>query len=281
MRRLQPPQRDAFNEQHVVVYDIETVVAEGGEPADGSFPPWPRHQPVAAAFLTARWTPDGYDFRLLTLMCKPGDETAFYQKVEQQLPSGATGIGFNTRGFDNRVLSIQAMKHAADFSLSGIARQAFAGRFDGAHCDLADQFGGLGGARPVALSEICNALDIPIKTMTSGGEVGALWRDGQYAAIREYVREDVLATYLAWLHFIAFVKSDEKLLTLPLADLAAWLKHEPDLSHLKIFADCRPALVARARAPALRTEAALAEAERRVTRERDEAAFAAGSTATH
>ena len=47
MRRGQPLQRDAFNERNVVCYDIETVVVEGDEPADGSFPPWPRHQPVA------------------------------------------------------------------------------------------------------------------------------------------------------------------------------------------------------------------------------------------
>ena len=272
--------REVINEHHVVVFDIETVVADGDDTADGSFPPWPRHQPVAAAFLTARWSPDGYNFRLATLMCAPGEEAAFYAKVDEQLPAGATGIGFNSRGFDNRVLAIQAMKHAPGFGLSGLARQASAGRFDGAHVDLADQFGGMGGSRPVALAEICHALDIPIKTSTSGGDVGELWRTRQYRAIREYVREDVLASYLAWLHLIAFVKSDEKLFTLPLADLSAWLKAEGGLAHLRPFADCRPARVARTRAPALRIEAALAEAERRAARERDEAAFAAGSSAT-
>lgn len=277
MSRGPVPQRDAFNEHHVVVYDIETIVDE--EPADGSFPPWPRHRPVAAAFLTARWTTEGYDFRLATLMCKPGEEAAFYAKVEQQLPADATGVGFNSRGFDNRVLAIQAMKHAPGFDHAGLARQAFAGRFEGAHCDLADQFGGLGGARPVALAEICHALDIPIKTSTSGGEVGALWRAGQYGAIRNYVREDVLATYLCWLHFIAFVKSDETRITLPLADLAAWLEREPGLAHLQPFAECRPARVARARAPVLRAATALASAKRRVTQERDEAAFATGAAA--
>lgn len=275
MRRGTMPPRDVINEQYVVAYDIETIVDE--EPADGSFPPWPRHRPVAAAFLTARWTIEGYQFRLATLMCKPGEEATFYAKVEQQLPAGATGVGFNSRGFDNRVLAIQAMKHVPGFDHAGLARQAFAGRFEGAHCDLADQFGGLGGARPVALAEICHALDIPIKTSTSGGEVGALWRARQYGAIRDYVREDVLATYLCWLHFIAFVKSDETRITLPLAELAAWLEREPGLAHLRPFAECRPARVARVRAPALRAAAALAGAERRVSQDRDEVAFAAGA----
>lgn len=280
MHRGAVHQRGVINGQHVCVYDIETVVTESGEMADGSFPPWPRHQPVAAAFLTARWTLEGYNFRLATLMCAPGEETAFYDKVDGQLPIDATGVGFNSRGFDNRVLAIQAMKHAPMLNLPGLARQTSAGRFDGAHVDLADAFGGMGGARPVALAEICHALDIPIKTTTSGDDVGELWRTRQYRAIREYVREDVLATYLAWLHYFAFVKSDEKLITLPLADLSAWLEAEPGLAHLRTFSDCRSARVARARAPALRVAAALAEAERRVTRERDEAAFAAGSAAS-
>lgn len=276
MRRAASPQREQFNEHNVVVYDIETIV--DAEPADGSFPPWPQHRPVAAAFLTARWNPAGYDFRLDTLMCEPGDETAFYEKVEQQLPASATGVTYNGRGFDNRVLAIRAMKHAPAFGLSGLARQVFAGRFEGAHCDLADQFGGVGGARPVALAEICHALDIPIKTSTSGGDVGTLWRAGDYSAIRDYVREDVLATYLCWLHFIAFRKSDEKLFSLPLAELAAWIETEPGLAHLRPFATCRPARLARVRAPKLRAEAALNDARGRLKMEGDRAAFAAGAT---
>jgi predicted PolB exonuclease-like 3'-5' exonuclease len=273
MRRGQQPQHDAFANTDVVIYDIETIVEE--EMEDGSFPPWPRHRAVAAAFLTARWSTEGYSFSFDTLMCKTGEEAAFLEKVEALLTSGITGVTYNGRGFDNRVLAIQAMRHCPGFGLRGLARQAFAGRFDGAHCDLADQIGGLGGARPVALAEICHALDIPIKTSTSGAEVGALWRAGEYQRIRDYVREDVCATYLVWLHFLAFTRSDEALLTLPLAQLAAWIETEPGLAHLRPFADCRSARAARARAPALKAKAAFQDAERRVTRERDEAAFAA------
>lgn len=278
MRRGQQPQHETFNPHDVVVYDIETVVAESDTPADGSFPPWPRHRPVSAAFLRARWTTAGYEFTLKTLMCATGEEADFYEEVERQLPTNVTAVTFNGRGFDNRVLAIQAMKHAPGFGLTGLARQAFAGRFEGAHCDLADQFGGMGGARPVALAEICRALDVPIKTSTSGADVGVLWAGGQYQAIREYVREDVLATYLCWLHFIAFIRSDEALLTLPLAELAAWIEVEPGLAHLRPFADCRPARLARTRAPGLRMAVALKDAERRVAQERDDAAFAAAAS---
>ena len=62
-------------------------------------------------------------------------------------------------------------------------------------------------------------------------------------------------------------------LALPLADLSLWIESEPKLHHLLPFATCRPALWARSRAPALRAEAALADAELRLRRERDEAAI--------
>jgi hypothetical protein len=118
MRRGQQPQHETFNPHDVVVYDIETVVAERDTPADGSFPPWPRHRPVSAAFLRARWTTAGYEFTLKTAMCAAGEEAAFYEEVERQLPANVTAVTFNGRGFDNRVLAIQAMKHAPGFGLS-------------------------------------------------------------------------------------------------------------------------------------------------------------------
>lgn len=278
MRGAPVPQVKLFNEHHIVVFDIETVVEE--EPSDGSFPPWPRHQPVAASFLTARWTEAGYRFSLDTLMCKAGSEESFYGKVDKLLPAGATGVTYAGRSFDNPVLALQAMKARPGFDLPGLARQAGAGRYSGVHCDLADQFAGLGATRPVPLIELCRALDIPAKINTSGGEVGALWRAGEYARIRDYVREDVIGTYLLWLHWIAFHRSDERLLMLPLAQLAAWLESEPKLAHLLPFAQCRSARLALARAPALLTEAANAEAHRRAALDRDDAAFAAGAASS-
>lgn len=275
MRRGPVPQVNLFNEHHVVVFDIETVVDD--EPADGSFPPWPRHRPVAAAFLTARWSTAGYNFSLDTLMCAPGAEDAFYGKVDKLLPAGATGVTYAGRSFDNLVLSLQAMRWRPGFDLTGLARQANAGRYGGAHCDLADQIAGQGATRPVQLVELCRALDIPAKVSASGGEVGELWRAGEHARVRAYVREDVVGTYMLWLHWIAFQKSKEELLTLPLAQLAAWIEREPGLAHLMPFAECRPALLARARAPALLAKAALVDAARRAQQERDEAAFVAGA----
>lgn len=253
--------------EHVVCYDLETITCQ--EMEDGSFPPWPRHRPVAGAFLTAKWSPAGYSFQLDTLLCKQGQEADFYRKVDSLLPAGCLGISLNGRNFDNLVLRLQAQRHGL-FDLRNIARQAEAGRFDRDHLDLMDTFGG---GRGSSLAELCGALNIPVKTSASGGQVGEMWRGGEVAAIKRYVEEDVIATYILHLHTAAWREGNEQLLALPLADLANWLKGEPRLRHLLPFTTCRPARKALSRAPALRAEAALADAESRLKREQDEAAF--------
>lgn len=261
---------DSHATEHVVAFDIETIVDE--EPADGSFPPWPRHRPVAAAFLRADWSTDAYSFDFQTLICLPGEEAKFYRDVDRLLPTGVTSISYNGRGFDLPVLQVQSMA-AAQFELEGLAHHTHAHRYGPHHCDLADQFSGYGGTRKVGLSELCAALSIPVKTSVHGGDVAALWRDGDIDAISAYVREDVVATYILWLHWAAARAIDERKIAKPLADFAWFLETTPELAHLAAFATCRSALWARPRALFHRVEAALREAERRVTRAADERAF--------
>ena len=272
MRSFYPPRpSDAHATEHVVVFDIETIVDE--ELADGSFPPWPRHKPVAASFLSADWGADGYAFDLQTLICRPGEEGKFYESVDRLLPEGVTSISYNGRGFDLPVLQLQAMA-AHRFELKGLGVHTHAHRYGATHCDLADQFSGYGGTRRTSLAELCAPLGIPAKTSVHGSEVGALWRDGAIEAITAYVEEDVLATYLLWLHWAAARANDESLIAVPLADLARWIERTPDLAHLKPFAVCRPAIWARPRALFHTTRQSLSKAERRVQREADERAFA-------
>lgn len=263
--------RDDHATDRIVIYDIETVVDH--EPADGSFPPIPQHRPVAAAFLTATRGADGHhSFRLDVPVCKPGSEAAFLDEVSERL-DGHVGIGWNSRNFDNSVLRLTAMAHRR-FSLAGLARQTQAGRYERFHCDLADQFAGYGATRTLSLASVCEALQIPVKTAVHGSDVGALWGAGDVEAIVRYIAEDVLATYLVWLHWPAWKAASPAEMALPLSDLAVWLESDPALEPHRAFATCPPALWARAQAPALRTEQAIAAAERRAVRERDEAAFA-------
>jgi predicted PolB exonuclease-like 3'-5' exonuclease len=267
------PQRpsDDHATEHVVAFDIETVVDD--EPTDGSFPPWPRHKPVAAAFLTADWSPNGYSFALETLVCLPGEEAKFYEAVDRLLPKGVASISYNGRGFDLPVLQLQAMA-AGRFDLEGLSTHTHAHRFGREHCDLADQFSGYGGTRRVSLVELCNALGIPAKTSVHGSDVGALWRDGDIDAITRYVREDVIATYILWLHWSAARANDESKIAVPLADLASWLERSPEFAHLSAFATCRPALWARSRALFHVVKRSLKDAELRVRKAADERAFA-------
>ena len=266
------PQRpgDDHATERVVAFDIETIVDD--EPADGSFPPWPRHKPVAAAFLSADWSRDGYRFALETLVCPPSGESDFYADVDRLLPDSAVGVTYNGRGFDLPVLQLQAMA-AGRFDLTGLSRQTHAHRYGRDHCDLADQFSGYGGTRRVPLSELCAALGVPVKTATHGSEVGALWRAGEVDAIRAYVEEDVLATYLVWLHWAAFRANDERKIAEPLTDLSRWIEREANLAHLKPFATCLPASRARPAALLRRVTDVLTAAQRRAQQAADERAF--------
>lgn len=94
---------------------------------------------------------------------------------------------------------------------------------------------------------------------------------------KRYVAEDTIATWMCWLHWAAWKNADPAELVLPLADFVGWLETTHELATFRQFADCPPARWARAQAPALRAAKALADAERRCARERDEQAFAAST----
>ncbi|MGW8191624.1 hypothetical protein [Sphingomonas hankookensis] len=267
--------RDDHPTERVVAFDIETIVQD--EPTDGSFPPIPRHQPVAAAFLAAtRGTDGAHSFRLNVLVCHHNEEEAFYRKVDACLPAGVVGIGWNSKGFDLPVLRLQAMSHHL-FGLPGLARQAQAGRYDTTHCDLADQMSGYGSSRTLSLAAVCETLKIPVKTSIHGSDVGALWRAGDVEAVLGYVAEDTIATWIVWLHWAAWKNADPAELALPLADFAVWLQTAPDLKPFRGFAECPPARWALAHAPGFRAARAFADAELRLAQERDEQAFAASA----
>lgn len=271
MRSNQPHRPgDDHPYEHTVTFDIETIVDT--EPADGSFPPWPQHRPVAASFLSADWASDGYRFSLDTLICRPGEEGAFYDGVDRLLPAGVTSMSYNGRGFDLPVLQLQAMA-AHRFGASGLSTHTYAHRYGAKHCDLADQMSGYGGTRRTGLAELCRALDIPVKTSVHGADVGALWRVGDEDAIVRYVEEDVIATYILWLYWLAFRTCDERKIVEPLADLARWIERDPAQSHLLPFTTCGPAAWARSRALFHHVSQALSDAERRAQQAADERAF--------
>lgn len=265
--------RDDHGSDHVIVYDIETIVDSDDEMPDGSFPPWPRHKPVAASFLHASWQRDGgHAFQFETVVLEDGDESAFLRACMRLMPPGPTAVTYNGRGFDAAVLRLRAMACGL-FSGKGLAQHAHAERFGRDHCDLADQFSGYGATRKTSLAELCKPLGIPVKTSTHGSDVGALWQAGEVAKIREYVEEDVAATHLLWLHWHAFRHCREDQFALPLAAFAEWIEGSGRHDHLLPFATCPPAVRARNLAPAYRLAIAVGRAKTAVDHEREEAAF--------
>ena len=279
----------------ILVFDIETIPDVDGIRRLENLPATLDDAAVAEHAFAARREKTGGDFlphylqRIAAISCvfrdnngfrvrslgTPQDNEAalvqsFYRVIEKYTPQL---VSWNGGGFDLPVLQLQAMA-AHRFELKGLGVHTHAHRYGATHCDLADQFSGYGGTRRTSLAELCAPLGIPAKTSVHGSEVGALWRDGAIEAITAYVEEDVLATYLLWLHWAAARANDESLIAVPLADLARWIERTPDLAHLKPFAVCRPAIWARPRALFHTTRQSLSKAERRVQREADERAFA-------
>ncbi len=261
---------DDHGHEHVTIFDIETQVDE--EPIDGSFPAWPKHKPVAAAFLTVAAWGGHAEFRLDTLVCETGGEADFHREVDRLLPAGGTVVSFNGRAFDAPVLRLSAMA-AGVFDAGNIARLAQANRYGREHADLCELVGSYGAARGHPLASLCERLRIPVKTSVSGGDVGALWRAGDREAVLRYVSEDVLATYLLWLHHIAFRHADPALIAEPLAALAGWIETSPELAHLLPFATCPPTRAARPQALGLAIQRALSKAEQRLQRIRTDREF--------
>jgi len=221
---------DAHDHVRIVVVDIETYAPDfEGE----GFPAWPLHQPICASVLTADHDPIGVVSFSLTTIMFPERETEAFSELELLL-EGRTLVTYNGRGFDLPVLALTTMKHRK-FDAANLSNLWRANRYGAQHCDLADQFSQYGGARGASLASLCAALDIPVKTNVHGDQVFKLYESGEIDTIRKYCEEDVLATYLLFLNWIAFRHADPDLLASGCAYLARHIEAE-GLEHLFGFA---------------------------------------------
>lgn len=264
MRRLNETKRPPGV---VAVLDIETIVPKG-QPEDGSFPKWPLHRPVVASVLTAvPNTAGGCSFKLNNLVIEAGHEQAFYADLDALLPERGTLVTANGRGFDLPNLGLQAVAARA-FNLKMLSALSRAKRFDLHHEDICELFSNHGAATKPSLAEICSALDIPVKTDTHGSQVGELVAAGEIDRVVRYCSSDVVATYVAWLHFSAFRGSDDALIAEPLASLSRWIEADPTHEHLMAVSRCSPAMWARGRATQLAFTKERVRAEQAMERQR-------------
>jgi len=255
----------------VVAIDIETIVPN--PPTGEGFPKWPLHRPVVASILTARAVGDGrYDFQLENVTYDDTDPANFYRAVDRRLPRGGTAVSANGRGFDFPNLAIGAMAQLC-FDATNLSAQFRANRFGAVHADLCELFSNFGGAPRPSLTEICGALGIPVKIDSHGSEVADYHAAGDIERITAYCAQDTVATYVAWLFWVAFRDGDDALIAEPLAQLASWIEAAPARSHLLAIADCVPARWARKRALELRVARAVRKADCRIELAKAERAF--------
>jgi len=228
MKYTQKPRNsgDAHPHDRVAVLDIESHAPDY---SGDDFPPWPLHRPICASVLTADRDDLGVVRFNLTTILFPGREIEALAELEHLL-SDRTAVTYNGRGFDLPVLALTAMKHHT-FDTPHLSHLCTSNRYGGQHCDLADQFSQYGSARGASLATLCAALDISVKTNAHGDEVLKLYDSGEIETIKKYCEEDVAATYLLFLHWIAFRHSDQELLVTGCAHLARFIEAE-GLDHL-------------------------------------------------
>ena len=254
----------------ILAYDIETIAPQA---EDGSFPPWPTHQPVAIGFADARLSRGSWTFAIDAMVLIPGetDEAAMISEADRRMAAAEVVTSYNGRQFDALVLRLAAQRQRL-WGLKALADHAAANRFGGEHADLADLYASHG--RKVGLASICDEVGIPVKTDVAGGDVAVLWEAGEHERIRRYVMEDAVATLCLYLAWSAARSADEAAITRPIAALAKHIEATPDLHHLHAFVDCSLMRWCRPRAMKADIGAALKRVTARLRREEDERAFA-------
>lgn len=222
---------DHHSHDNVCVVDIETI-AHGYE-GDG-FPPWPLHVPVCASVLIAeRDSQGGIAFELKTIMFD-GREAEALDELEAAIKDRVV-VTYNGRGFDLPVLALTAMRNRR-FSSRALTEQWLSNRYGNSHCDLAEQFSRYGAARGASLEALCHALNISAKSSVNGNDVSALYAAGNLEAIQRYCEEDVTATYMLFLYWIALRAGDPSLLSGGWSQLARFIERGGYL-HLHAFAN--------------------------------------------
>lgn len=108
-------------------------------------------------------------------------------------------IHHNGRGFDLPLVTYRAMKHGLQMP-SRLNHHDIRYRYSNQNVDLIDEFSNYGASSWPKLKHLGYLIDIPFKQTGEGNEVLDMYKDGKMEAIEHYCYEDVMATYVVWLH---------------------------------------------------------------------------------
>ncbi|MDI6402408.1 ribonuclease H-like domain-containing protein [Balneolaceae bacterium ANBcel3] len=118
-------------------------------------------------------------------------------------------IHHNGKGFDLPLITYRAMKFGLQLP-SRLNAHDIRYRFSKQNYDLMDEFSNFGASSYPKLKHIGALINIPLKVTGEGNEVLSMFREGKMEQIERYCYEDVMATYLIWLHLQYTIGSMKK-----------------------------------------------------------------------
>jgi len=108
-------------------------------------------------------------------------------------------VHHNGRGFDLPLLTYRALKHGLQMP-KRLNHYDIKFRYSNDNVDLLDEFSNYGASSWPKLKHLGYLIDIPFKQTGEGNEVLKMFREDKLAEIEHYCYEDVMATYVVWLH---------------------------------------------------------------------------------
>ncbi len=108
-------------------------------------------------------------------------------------------VHHNGRGFDLPLLTYRALKHGLQMP-KRLNHYDIKYRYSDDNVDLLDEFSNYGASSWPKLKHLGHLIGIPFKQTGEGNEVLDMFRDDKLAEIEHYCYEDVMGTYVVWLH---------------------------------------------------------------------------------
>lgn len=108
-------------------------------------------------------------------------------------------IHHNGRGFDLPLITYRAMKHGLQMP-KRMNHHDIRYRYSNQNVDLIDEFSNYGASSWPKLKHLGYLINIPFKQTGEGNIVLEMYQEGKLAEIEHYCYEDVMATYVVWLH---------------------------------------------------------------------------------
>jgi hypothetical protein len=108
-------------------------------------------------------------------------------------------VHHNGRGFDLPLLTYRALKHGMQMP-KRLNHYDIKYRYSNDNVDLLDEFSNYGASSWPKLKHLGYLIGIPFKQTGEGNEVLRMFREEKLPEIEHYCYEDVMATYVVWLH---------------------------------------------------------------------------------